>query len=135
MAERFIKYGNRTIPMPDDMKLDQAKEIMAFHFPELAENPKIETKKDGETTTYTFSKQAGRKGSGTKTLVKGLARIKPRVIISPALVGYVTGTTDHLNEEIAQTLGDETERVGETRTRLLTLAPSFAGQDAGVILL
>ena len=59
---RFIKYGNQTMPMPDGMTLDQAKAIMARHFPELAENPKIETKKDGDKTTYVFSKQAGRKG-------------------------------------------------------------------------
>ena len=56
-----IKYGDKTIDMPDAMTLDQAKEQMARFFPELSE-PAVETKKDGETTTDVFTKKAGRKG-------------------------------------------------------------------------
>mgnify|MGYP000966961221 FL=1 len=56
-----IRYGDKTIDMPDAMTLDQAKEQMARFFPELSE-PAVETKKDGDDVTYVFSKKAGRKG-------------------------------------------------------------------------
>jgi len=56
-----IKYGDKTIDMPDTMSLEQAKEQMARFFPELSE-PAVETKKDGDNVTYVFSKKAGRKG-------------------------------------------------------------------------
>ena len=62
MAEdRIIRYGDRTMPLEQGMTLEQAKELMARHFPELAD-PKIETKKDKDNTTYVFSKKAGTKG-------------------------------------------------------------------------
>ena len=60
---KFIQYGNKTLTMPEGMTLEQAKQLMARHFPELAENPKVDTKKEGDDTTYIFSKQAGRKGA------------------------------------------------------------------------
>jgi PRTRC genetic system protein C len=61
--EKLIKYGDRTMPLEPGMTLEQAKELMARHFPELAD-PAIATKKDEKTgtTTYTFSKKAGHKG-------------------------------------------------------------------------
>lgn len=58
----FAEYGGKRFPM-QGFTLDQAKSVMARHFPELAE-PKIETKKDGEDTIHVFTKQAGRKGAG-----------------------------------------------------------------------
>ena len=64
MAEqRFARYGDKTMPVPDGMTLEQLKTQMARFFPELAE-PKVESKKDEAkgTTTYVFSKQAGKKG-------------------------------------------------------------------------
>ncbi len=60
--QRYIKYGDRTMLLEPGMTLDQAKELMRRHFPELSD-PKIETKKDGDKTTYVFTKQAGHKGS------------------------------------------------------------------------
>ena len=59
--ERVVKYGDRTMPLEPGMTLEQAKELMARHFPELAD-PKVETKKEGDKTVYTFSKKAGHKG-------------------------------------------------------------------------
>ena len=57
----FIKYGDRTMPM-EDLTLEQAKTLMQRHFPELAD-PKVEKKADSNgNVTYTFTKQAGRKG-------------------------------------------------------------------------
>jgi hypothetical protein len=44
------------------MTLDQAKQVMARHFPELAQ-PKVETKQNGDKTYYVFTKQAGRKSA------------------------------------------------------------------------
>lgn len=60
--QRFVKYGDRTMPIEAGLTLEQVKAVMARHFPELAE-PNVETKKDGETTTYVFTKRAGRKGA------------------------------------------------------------------------
>lgn len=60
-AKRIIQYGDKKMDMPDGMTLDEAKVTMARFFPELAE-PKVENKKDGDTTVYVFTKQAGRKG-------------------------------------------------------------------------
>jgi hypothetical protein len=57
-----IKYGNRELELPAGMTLEDAKQQMARFFPELSE-AKVETKKDGDTTIYVFSKQAGRKGA------------------------------------------------------------------------
>lgn len=65
-----IKYGDKTIDMPDAMTLEQAKEQMARFFPELAE-PAVETKKDGDNTIYVFSKKAGRKGAYQTTNTNG----------------------------------------------------------------
>jgi PRTRC genetic system protein C len=58
----FIKYGDRTLPM-EGLTLEQAKQLMARHFPELAE-PQVDRKeqKDGDVV-YTFTKKAGRKGA------------------------------------------------------------------------
>ena len=56
-----VRYGGQTIDLPAGMTLEDAKQQMARFFPELSE-AKVETKKDGDVTTYTFSKQAGRKG-------------------------------------------------------------------------
>ena len=64
LETKKIKYGDRTLELPAGMTLEEAKAQMARFFPELAE-PKIETKKDGDDTTYVFSKQAGRKGSAS----------------------------------------------------------------------
>lgn len=61
--QKRIQYGGRTLDLPAGMSLEEAKQQMARFFPELSE-PKVETKKDGDTTTYVFSKQAGRKGAG-----------------------------------------------------------------------
>ena len=54
---KFIQYGNKTLTMPEGMTLEQAKQLMARHFPELAENPKVDTKKEGDDTTYILLQQ------------------------------------------------------------------------------
>ena len=74
---KFIQYGNKTLTMPEGMTLEQAKQLMARHFPELAENPKVDTKKEGDDTTYIFSKQAGRKGAtDAQRAARRLQRLK-----------------------------------------------------------
>ena len=57
-----IKYGDRELDM-GELTLEQAKALMARHFPELAD-PQVDKKeaKNGDVT-YTFTKNAGRKGS------------------------------------------------------------------------
>lgn len=60
--KKMIKYGDKTIEMPDGMTLDQAKQQMARFFPELAE-PEVKAEKKNDKTIYIFSKKAGRKGA------------------------------------------------------------------------
>ena len=55
-----IKYGDRELDM-GDLTLQQAKDLMARHFPELAD-PQVDRKDTKDGTTYTFTKKAGRKG-------------------------------------------------------------------------
>ena len=61
--QRFFKYGGQTGQVDDDLTLEDVKSQMARFFPELSE-PKVETVKKDDVTTYVFSKQAGRKGLG-----------------------------------------------------------------------
>lgn len=63
---RWIRYGDKKIPMPPEMNLEKAKEIMARHFPELAE-PKVETQTEDGAQVYVFTKQMGRKGASAHT--------------------------------------------------------------------
>ncbi len=73
MSDKFVEYGGKRFPLDAGMTLEQAKDVMARHFPELAE-PKVETKKEGEVTVYVFTKQAGRKGRGRKPRATPLQR-------------------------------------------------------------
>ncbi len=57
----LVKYGDRTMPM-GDLTLEQAKQLMARHFPELAD-PQVDKKEVKGDVVYTFSKKAGRKGA------------------------------------------------------------------------
>lgn len=57
----LVKYGDRTMPM-GDLTLEQAKQLMARHFPELAD-PQVDKKEVKCDVIYTFSKKAGRKGA------------------------------------------------------------------------
>jgi PRTRC genetic system protein C len=58
----YIKYGDRKLEM-EGLTLEQAKSLMARHFPELAD-PQVNRKeeKNGDVV-YTFTKKAGRKGA------------------------------------------------------------------------
>lgn len=60
-----IKYGDRELDM-GELTLDQAKTLMARHFPELAD-PQVDRKeqKNGDVV-YTFTKKAGRKGASRR---------------------------------------------------------------------
>lgn len=57
----YIKYGDRKLDM-GALTLEQAKQLMARHFPELAD-PEVNKEDKNGDTTYTFTKKAGRKGS------------------------------------------------------------------------
>lgn len=90
---KYVQYGDKRFDVDSSMTLEQIKAVMARHFPELA-SPKIDTKKDGEDTVYTFTKQAGRKGARLTNLQKAarrLARIKPAVIVPDVVVRMVEG--------------------------------------------
>lgn len=144
MAEqRLIQYGDRKMEMEPGMTLDQAKELMARHFPELAD-PKVETKKTDDKTTYIFSKKAGHKGRGRRRarlskVVRQLAAVPASTIDGPIFT-YVRNRqarrdtrADYVNAgHLANELREEAERVARIRGRLLDL-PS-AGAPAGSIL-
>lgn len=81
MAEtRLVKYGDRTMDVPAEMTLDQLREVMSRHFPELAD-PQIDTQRKGDKTVYVFSKKAGRKGGGDSG--SDIGRIVERVRALP----------------------------------------------------
>ena len=86
-GKKIIRYGDKQFPM-DGYTLDQAKQIMARHFPELAD-PEVKPEKQGEDTIYTFTKKAGRKGAGknapTAGVQRALRQVKP-AHIPPALI-------------------------------------------------
>ncbi len=90
MAEsKFIKYGDRQFPLTDGMTLEQAKQVMARHFPELAD-PKIETKKNGSETIYVFTKKAGHKGatSPLARAIQNLDALKSHAIVPSEIVRW-----------------------------------------------
>jgi PRTRC genetic system protein C len=64
-----IKYGDRELDM-GDLTLEQAKALMARHFPELAD-PQVEKKEFKNDTIYTFTKKAGRKGNCDRSVAGG----------------------------------------------------------------
>ena len=72
-TQKFIKYGSKTMPM-GEMTLDEAKRVMALHFPELANDPKVEKKEEGGKITYVFTKQSGKKGGAKKLNLLGWYR-------------------------------------------------------------
>jgi PRTRC genetic system protein C len=77
-----VQYGNQTMDVPDGMTLEQLKEQMCRFFPELSE-PKIDTQKDGEKTTYVFSKKVGTKGADTPTLDQyGIVELMGRKVVA-----------------------------------------------------
>jgi PRTRC genetic system protein C len=64
-----VKYGDRTMPM-GDLTLEQTKQLMARHFPELAD-PQVDKKEVKGDVVYTFSKKAGRKGAARRLGQRG----------------------------------------------------------------
>jgi hypothetical protein len=142
-ANRWIKYGDKTMPMPEHMKLEDAKAVMARHFPELAENPKIETKKDGDKTTYVFSKQAGRKGtfckgagkSLTPRIAKRLRQLKRTRIIPLSIEHYVIGSGTHIRYEDESSLHAAARFAIAARESLLELGPAVENTDPEADLL
>ena len=137
MAEqKFVKYGDRVMPMDDGMTLEQAKSVMARHFPELAE-PTVTTEKNGDKVTYVFSKKAGRKGgrrapSGRR--IRRLLRVAPTPIAPDGVVSFVAHANADLTEPVLQAgrLRAEAERTREIRQTLLDLPPAIPA--AGDIL-
>lgn len=80
-GKKWISYGDKQFPM-DGYTLDQAKQIMARHFPELAD-PEVKTEKQGDDTIYTFTKKAGRKGIYKNAPTAGVQRALRQVKSAP----------------------------------------------------
>ena len=137
----YIQYGNQTIPMPEGMTLDQAKEQMSRFFPELAE-PKIDTAKKGDDTTYTFSKRAGTKGivaaaTGEQLqALRALQNLRPRPILPKwafhLCAGKVAAHKPEQLTRLVEALDVEAREVGRARAALEQLAPAWsASADSG----
>ncbi len=145
MAEqRFVKYGDRELPLPEGVTLDESKDMMRRFFPELAD-PKVETTKKGEKTVYVFSKKAGTKGADpdAAAIRQRLERVKPKPI-DPRLVSLARDRAARaaLAENIDRSLGllafhrtaaEEAERVRQMRQQLADL-PVAPGVQQGSIL-
>lgn len=124
--QKFIRYGDRTMPLEPGMTLEQARELMARHFPELAD-PKIETVKKDDKVTYVFSKKAGHKGKGgdQARVLAALNRVGAAEIIDSSVLRAVTtgqlradADVNALQEVVAQ-LRDESSAVRATADALL----------------
>lgn len=107
-GKKWIAYGDKKFPM-DGYTLDQAKQIMARHFPELAD-PEVKAEKSGEDTIYTFTKKAGRKGARrdvpTVGVQRALRQVKsahiPAALIDAALQRNVGIDADASHEHLRQ---------------------------------
>lgn len=125
MSDKFVRYGDRTMALDDGMTLDQAKELMARHFPELAD-PKIETVKKDDKTTYVFSKKAGHKGNGQMNAL--IAEINQHCIATPIVAPAVlrmieSGQAENVYEmrALAANLRDDANAVRAAANALLDL--------------
>lgn len=134
----FAEYGGKRFPM-QGFTLDQAKSIMARHFPELAE-PKIETKKDGEDTIHVFTKQAGRKGRGRVSSLSPCVTAQIQVNLRGARARRLSGRLTRwaetgraprreLTDEELLPLADR-KNVAQLRDRLSILAPDIEADGA-----
>jgi len=138
MSSKFVQYGGKRFPLDEGMTLEQAKDVMARHFPELAD-PKVETKKDGEITVYVFTKRAGRKGIDLAGIIVKLDRLENEPI-DDALVSLARSTSetpetnlsaDHIRG-VASELGHDARTVHQIGDALLSLPTS--AQPTGSIL-
>jgi len=145
MSDKFVEYSGKRFPLDEGMTLDDAKDVMARHFPELAE-PKVETKKEGALTVYVFSKQVGRKGAKRRRInaiiriISSLNGIKLHPTIEAEIVRLALSTsempeTDRSADQIREAavdLGHEARTVRQIGDALLSLPP--AGTPSGSIL-
>jgi hypothetical protein len=82
---RKLRYGDKEFTLDEGMTLDQAKAIMARHFPELAD-PQVDTKQEEGATVYVLAKKAGKKGAGLDKQLTALGKLQPTPILDgPAL--------------------------------------------------
>lgn len=129
MAEtRFIQYGDKRIPLEEGMTLEQAKQLMSRHFPELAD-PQIKTEKKGEVTTYVFSKKAGRKGGpharkAHRSALRRLKKLEPRPALPDERAeAILSGRPEAMSQTLAQRLRAEAELTQEANRALRSLRP------------
>lgn len=134
MADKYVQYGDKRFKLDEGMTLDQARDIMARHFPELAD-PDVKTSKDGDDTVYTFAKKAGRKGNGVTAARARLLRVPARPIrpeVAEALAGQIEPDgVDYGQVELE--LFDWPMRVASIRGALNTLPPAFGAVEVTLL--
>lgn len=130
-GKKFVKYGDKQFPM-DDVSLEQAKQIMARHFPELAD-PDVKTEKQGEDTIYVFTKKAGRKGINKNVPTRDVQRVLGKVKaapIPPALIAAaLERAAGHDVDLVAVTFNRqvaERDAVDRLNDRLLDVQPAVS---------
>lgn len=141
-----IRYGDKEFPL-GAMTIDQAKEIMARHFPELA-NPKIERKVEGDKTIHIFSKQAGTKGSeGAAVAAAIIGSVAEFYVLSPAMRETAQAmqdgkALDHAKaswldegeiKRICDAIGAESRAAEGVAKRLLALPSAWAPVAGGLL--
>ncbi len=142
VEQRLIKYGDKELPLEEGITLEQAKELMRRHFPELAD-PKVDTQSKGGKTVYVFSKKAGTKGADpdATAIRQRLERVKATPM-DPRLVNLATTAACSISRDVEKSLKllglhrastEEIERVERMRKDLADL-PVAPGVQRGSIL-
>jgi PRTRC genetic system protein C len=138
MAEetRKIRYGDKEFELDPGMTLDQAKALMARHFPELAD-PEVKTTKENGATVYVFTKRAGHKGA---TVADRLLRLHdtpvlPQEVIEFAgiLLGDDTQGYTYASRHVANALTSEAEEVRRITAGLISM-PADIEPVGGLLL-
>lgn len=132
-GKKFISYGDKRFPM-DGYTLDQAKQIMARHFPELAD-PDVKTEKIDEDTIYIFTKKAGRKGARmnvpTSNIQRALRQVKaahipPALIVAAIAHNAQRATRSDADPAMINALSAERQSVDQLHDRLRGIPPAVA---------
>lgn len=132
-----IRYGDKEFQLDPGMTLEQAKTLMARHFPELSE-PQVETKNEKGVTIYVLTKKAGHKGAG---LVDQLLAINETPIVpneAQSIIRAIMGDENEVSNmpnlhHLANQLTEDSHEVQGLASALTDLPP--AGQPQGGILL
>lgn len=141
MAEqRWAKYGDQTMEIPAGMTIEQVKALMARFFPAELADPAVTTEKKGDTTTYVFSKKAGRKGARRRSVfqvIRRLQKVRAAPVVTDQDLALIQGqapdrrAAGHLHDHVDD-LQAETE-LAERAVQVLLDTPSAAPLTGSIL--